>query len=311
MNSAMSLDAAVKSQIETLIQGHRVTVFMKGNKSFPQCGFSATVVGILKELGAEFHAVNVLADPALREGIKVFSDWPTIPQVYVDGQFIGGCDIVREMHASGELATALGLQAEPVKAPSIRISDAAAKAFRDAEEPGEDKLRLEIDPSFQIDLYFGPRKKGDLEISENGVTVLVDPASAKRADGISIDYVDGPDGAGFKIDNPNAPPSVKVIGARDLQTMLASASKPRLYDVRTEREREIASIPGGVALENEGRAELEMLDKATPIVFYCHHGVRSQAAAEHYLKQGFTRVYNLRGGIDAWASELDPKMPRY
>src|SRR5689334_15363031 len=141
----MSLDEAVKNQIEKLIKDHRVMLFMKGNKSFPQCGFSATVVGILKEAGVDFHTVNVLADPGLRDGIKTFSDWPTIPQLYVDGQFVGGCDIVREMHASGELASVLGVKVEPAKAPKVTIAPAAAKAFKDAAEPGEDVLRLEID----------------------------------------------------------------------------------------------------------------------------------------------------------------------
>ena len=98
------LDPATRAQIEDTIKAHKVVLFMKGNKMFPQCGFSAAVVGILKELGVTFEAKNVLTDPGLREGIKVYSDWPTIPQLYVDGQFLGGCDIVREMHERGELA---------------------------------------------------------------------------------------------------------------------------------------------------------------------------------------------------------------
>ena len=128
----MQLEEPVKNQIEKLIKDHRVMLFMKGNKSFPQGGFSATVVGILKELGAEFHTANVLADPSLRDGIKLFSDWPTIPQLYVNGEFVGGCDIVREMHASGELASLLGVKVEPPKVPTITLSDAAVKAFKDA-----------------------------------------------------------------------------------------------------------------------------------------------------------------------------------
>lgn len=201
----MQLETPVKDQIEGLIRQHRVVLFMKGTKHFPQCGFSAAVVNILKELGVEFQTANVLADPALREGIKVYSDWPTIPQLYVDGQFVGGCDIVREMHASGELATQLGVKVEAPKPPAITITEAAAKAFRDAEEPGEDRLRIEIDGQFHVDLFFGPPKAGDLEVSSSGVTVLVDPATARRADGLRIDFVDGPGGGGFKVDNPNAP----------------------------------------------------------------------------------------------------------
>ncbi|TPV96617.1 MAG: Grx4 family monothiol glutaredoxin [Myxococcales bacterium FL481] len=97
----------VSEQISQLIAEHRVVLFMKGNRTFPQCGFSATVVDVLKRHGADYHAVNVLADQGLREGIKVFSSWPTIPQLYIDGEFVGGCDIVRELDESGELAQKL------------------------------------------------------------------------------------------------------------------------------------------------------------------------------------------------------------
>lgn len=89
--------------IKDTISQNRVVLFMKGTKNFPQCGFSARAVEILKKCGADFKDVNVLADPAIRQGIKDFSNWPTIPQVYVDGKFIGGSDILMEMYQSGDL----------------------------------------------------------------------------------------------------------------------------------------------------------------------------------------------------------------
>lgn len=99
----MPLTPELRTQIQQTIESTPIVVFMKGTKNFPQCGFSAAVVHALKGLGAEFKDVNVLADAALREGIKEFSSWPTIPQVYIDGKFVGGSDIVREMLAAGEL----------------------------------------------------------------------------------------------------------------------------------------------------------------------------------------------------------------
>ena len=96
-----------QARIRQMIEAHPVVLFMKGTKSFPQCGFSNTVVQVLKREGVEFEAVNVLADPDIRQGIKDFSSWPTIPQLYIQGKFIGGCDIVSEMHQSGELAKEL------------------------------------------------------------------------------------------------------------------------------------------------------------------------------------------------------------
>jgi monothiol glutaredoxin len=196
--------------------------------------------------------------------------------------------------------------------PTITVSDAAAAAFKDAMEPGEDRLRLEIDASFRVDLFFAPTKAGDVEAkTANGLSIYLDQASAKRADGVSIDYVDGPDGAGFKIENPNAPATVKQLSVKELDRMMKAGEKLSLFDVRTEKERATAKIDAAIHLDDAGKAKLEALDKDALIVFQCHHGGRSQSAAEHWLKQGFKRVYNLAGGIDAWSREVDPKIPRY
>ena len=94
---------AVFERIQRDISGNQVVVYMKGSPIFPQCGFSAAVVQILTDLGVKFKGFDVLPDPSLRDGVKRFSDWPTIPQLYVKGEFVGGCDIVREMHQNGEL----------------------------------------------------------------------------------------------------------------------------------------------------------------------------------------------------------------
>ena len=92
-------------KIKQQISDNDVVLYMKGTTDFPQCGFSAMVVGILQASGIEFQDFNVLEDPELRQGIKEYTDWPTIPQLYIKGEFVGGCDIVREMHENGELAS--------------------------------------------------------------------------------------------------------------------------------------------------------------------------------------------------------------
>ena len=92
-----------QARIEEIVRANPVVLFMKGTRQFPQCGFSAAVVGALQDLGTEFEDIDVLADDGLRDGIKAYSDWPTIPQLYVNGAFVGGCDIVREMYEAGEL----------------------------------------------------------------------------------------------------------------------------------------------------------------------------------------------------------------
>lgn len=98
---------AILERIHTDIKDNDVILYMKGTAEMPQCGFSATVVQILNKLSIPFKAVNVLSDPDIRQGIKEFSNWPTIPQLYIKGEFIGGCDIVREMYHSNELHTLL------------------------------------------------------------------------------------------------------------------------------------------------------------------------------------------------------------
>jgi monothiol glutaredoxin len=108
--SAM-LEDNTRKFIDTLVQKNKVMLFMKGNPTFPQCGFSAAVVEVLKKHGATFHHFNVLQDAAVRDGIKEYAEWPTIPQLYVNGEFVGGCDIVREMDANGELAQLLSREA--------------------------------------------------------------------------------------------------------------------------------------------------------------------------------------------------------
>ena len=98
-----NLDENVKQRIQTEIDSNNVVLFMKGTPVFPQCGFSSMVSQVLNHMSVEFKGIDVLTETSLRDGIKIFSDWPTVPQLYVKGEFVGGCDIIREMYESGEL----------------------------------------------------------------------------------------------------------------------------------------------------------------------------------------------------------------
>jgi monothiol glutaredoxin len=110
------MDITVQDRIQQEITDTPVVLFMKGSPVFPQCGFSAAVVQILSQLGIKFKGVDVLSDPQIRQGIKEFSNWPTIPQLYVKGEFVGGCDIVREMYETGELQQVLEEKGIPHRA---------------------------------------------------------------------------------------------------------------------------------------------------------------------------------------------------
>ena len=142
------------------------------------------------------------------------------------------------------------------------------------------------------------------------VVLHVERGSANRAEGLTIDYVSVPSGMGFKITNPNEPPRVKPIGPKGLQAML-QAGQVELFDVRPDDERARARIAQAKRLDAEGQKYLFGLKRDAPIAIHCHHGVRSRSAAEQLVREGFTNVYNLEGGIEAWSREVDPSVPRY
>ncbi|MBM4373631.1 MAG: Grx4 family monothiol glutaredoxin [Deltaproteobacteria bacterium] len=303
----------VRQQIDELIHHHKVVLFMKGTRSFPQCGFSARAIEIFKRCGVQVKDVNVLADPTMRQGIKDYSNWPTIPQAYIAGQFVGGSDILLEMYESGELQKLLGVEtpaAPPATAPRLTVTEAAARAFQAATPDAgpNDVLRLDVSPTFQVDLFFGPTVKDDFVVESAGLRVHVAPGAAARVDGVTIDFVEGPNGAGFRVDNPNEPPKVKTMTVRELKAKLDAGEALHLFDVRTDRERATASIAAARPLDDKALAGLA---KDAPIVLHCHHGMRSRSAAERLLQDGFRNVYNLTGGIDAWSAEVDPSVPRY
>ncbi len=306
----MALTDELRSRIQETLDANRVVLYMKGNKMFPRCGFSASVVGALDELGVAYETVDVLSDPEIRQGIKEFTEWPTIPQLYVDKEFVGGSDIIKQMVATGELHKMLGVAFEEVEAPTVHLSDAMVEAFKAASAEQEGSIRIEISTDFRYGVGFTPKSPGDLEVVSNGLTILFDRASAKRANGMTLDFAPGPDG-GIKVDNPNEPASVGNLSVQELKALLDDGANMTLFDVRTTDERETASIEGAVHYDEAGRAQLAELGKDALIVFHCHHGGRSMAAAQEALEQGYSQLYNVAGGIDAWSAHVDPSVPRY
>jgi monothiol glutaredoxin len=305
------MDDATRDRIKQTIESSEVVLFMKGDRSMPRCGFSARVIEILDSMVPDYRTIDVLGDAAVRDGIKEYSSWPTIPQLYVHGEFVGGCDIVTELFQTGELATKLGAESTPVEPPDISVTERAAEALRGALEDDADHVRLEVSPRFEHGLSLGPRQASDLEVDAGGLTLLVDRLSARRANGVRIDYVETPSGPAFKIDNPNEPARVQAMSAQALKQKLDERAPMQLVDVRTPEERELARVEGSRLLDQELADELLTKPRDTELVFICHTGVRSQQAAEYFLSQGFSKVSNVVGGIDAWSTEVDPDVPRY
>jgi monothiol glutaredoxin len=185
---------------------------------------------------------------------------------------------VQELHRTGELHEKLGVEkVEKAPAPSIAIEDAAAAMLRPvtAEQAPGHMLQLGIDARFRSVLGLGPRAEGAIEVSASGLAIGMDPLTARRAEGARIDLVDTAEGPTLSIDNPNAPNSVNPMGIRELKERLESLPKDAMF------------------------------------VFHSHRGDRGRKAAEHFAALGFTNVWNLQGGIDAWSQEIDPDVPRY
>ncbi len=308
----MSLDSIVRGRIETLLAQNSVVLFMKGVQGAPQCGFSAKASGILDSLGVEYASINVLADAEIREGIKVFGNWPTIPQLYVRGELIGGSDIISGLMESGELFPLLGVAAPDRTPPQIRITPAAASAIRGAMGDADGlALHLSIGPRYEAQFQLAPPAPGDVVSESEGIAVHFDLASAQRARGLEIDWVEDVRGAGLTIRNPNAPPAVKSLAVETLRDRLAAGSIT-VIDVRPIAARSIAPFSGNhEVLDEDSRSRLEALDKDTPIAFLCHHGNSSRQAAEHFRALGFRDVWNVEEGIDAWSQRIDPSVARY
>ncbi|MDR7100442.1 monothiol glutaredoxin [Lysobacter niabensis] len=309
----MSLDPMLRSRIETLLQANRIVLFMKGNPHAPQCGFSAKAVAALSALDVDYAHVDVLSDPEIREGIKQYGDWPTIPQLYVGGDLVGGSDIVEQMVNSGELHALLGLPAPDRTPPAITITPDAAAMLRDALGNAGDgyALQVEVDARFNAKLQLAPLDANAIAVEQEGIRAQFDMTSARRAQGLRIDWVDDERGRGLVIDNPNAPPKMKIMTVVEANARAAAGSLT-LVDVRPPEERALAAVnvPFSV-FDGDARSHLEGLPKDTPLAFLCHHGGRSAQAAEHFRGLGFRDVYNVEGGIEAWAQEADAHVPRY
>lgn len=217
----------VHQEIEDKIKSNKVVLFMKGTAQMPQCGYSAQAVNILKGIGYPFITVNVLLDQTMREEIKTFSDWPTLPQLYIDGQFYGGCDHMVRLYQSHELQKIL------------------AQSF--------------------------------------------------QALGLS-----------------HKPKQVVPMNPKEAEQFLKQNSQARLLDVRNQQEWDIAHVQKAELID-QSKADFYVtsLDKSTPLLFICHHGMRSLTAAQYFLSRGFDSVYNISGGIDAWSQEVDNQIPRY
>jgi len=307
----MELNEAVKSKIEDYVNGDKVVLFMKGTRQQPMCGFSAKTIAALDSVVPDYVTINVLDDPEVREGIKVYGNWPTIPQLYIDGELVGGCDIILNMLNSGELHQCLGQQAPDRTPPEITVTAGAAEKIQEAMAGHEGiALHFQVGANWDAQFNLAPPEGHEIEAESSGIKVLMDIATAQRARGAVIDWVSTMQGEGLAIDLPMAPAPVKQMTVQELAERL-EAGNITLIDIRGDDDRVRASIEGALVLDRETMQRLEDLPKDTGMAFLCHHGNASQGAAEYFRNQGFTDISNVAGGIHAWSMEIDPSVPTY
>ena len=298
------MTAETQQYIESLVKSSRCFLFMKGTPSHPQCGFSSNTISIIKDLmGEDFKTFNVLENQDVREGVKEYGNWPTIPQLYIDSELVGGNDIVTEMFNTGELQSLLNLP-QPDRTPAVlTITDKARESIMAGiTDIGSNVLKLTIDSQYTTRFSVEPAKGYEVVTDLGEIKVYMDVGTVKRANGIEIDWVDDLQGSGLVINNPNAPKPVKQIEKDELEKAVSENKITHIYDVRSEDQFQQQHIPGSQRLSKEVMADLEELNTDTPMVFVCSVGNSSQGACEFYRKKGFTNVYNLVGGINNWFS---------
>jgi monothiol glutaredoxin len=307
----MTLSDATREKIEQYLEQDKVVLFMKGSPQAPMCGFSAKTAGLLDSLLDSYTSVDVLQDQEVREGIKAYGNWPTIPQLYVDKELVGGCDIVTAMYNNGELHELLGMEVPDRTPPEITITDTAAEKIREAMQGHEGMgLHFQVDANWQSQFNLAPPQGHEIEVEANGITLYFDLASAKRANGAQIDWLTTMQGEGLSISLPSAPPPVYQMNVVELKQKL-DAGEVLVVDVRPTHEIAKAGLSQAKPMNADLMDELEAMPKDTPMAFLCHTGNRSNVAAEHFRKLGFNNVANIAGGIDAWAKEIDPSVPLY
>lgn len=290
-------------RIEQMLNENPVFLFMKGTPQTPMCGFSSNTVKILKDLiGEGFASFNVLEDPEIREGIKAYGQWPTIPQLYVNKELIGGNDIISEMFNTGELHELLNLTQPDRTAPTISISDEALNHIKEGlKDMGDHQLFLSVDEEFNTRFSLEKPKGYEIIADVGDLKVYMDIGTAKRSNGVEISWVDELQGSGLRIKNPNEPPAVQDLSVAELQDWFATdVENPKIYDVRSAEKFTEGSVTGAQRLDKQSISEIEALDKDTPLVFVCQVGQSSMSAAEFFRKKGYTKVFNLTGGYNAW-----------
>ena len=309
----MTPSPELAQRIAILARAHRLVLLMDGTSARPETAASARACHVLDGLGIDYAQVDALADPA-RAGRNIGKrEARGVPQLYLDGRPAGGADAIERMANTGELQAALGLPPPDRRPPRVQLTPQGAQALRDAlrSEPGDIVAELILSPRLAGSLHLVPRRPDAIVVEVDGVPLQFDIASARRAEGLSIDWADIERGDGLVLsrDGCRVEPVLPITPAE--ADARARAGTLTLVDVRDRHDRALAHLPIPFLTLDEDSHTIRNLPPEAPLATLCHRGDRSRHAAAHLYRLGHRETFYVEGGIDAWAETVDASIPRY
>jgi monothiol glutaredoxin len=313
-----------KESIQEVVTKDKIVVFAKGTKEVPRCGFSGRAIQIFQSFNKPFEVVDILSDPTIRPALVQFSQWPTTPQIYLDGEFIGGSDIITEMQKSGELEkkvlNSFGEEYKEVQEDErVSITDEAASKVKDFMEDDFEFLRLAVtikgdDRAYSLELDSHTSAATDLKWKVKGLTVIIAKSMSDLFEKMDVSWVNKNGNEGFAIKEAGTPPALPVpidIAKADMAQLMRSeleAGKLWIVDVREADEWKSGHGEEAVHLPLS-RLEKEWKDSGfdpkDTLIFYCAAGKRSLSAANHFRhKLGFPNTRSLVGGIGNYPANI-------
>ncbi|MDF1663027.1 MAG: Grx4 family monothiol glutaredoxin [Planctomycetota bacterium] len=313
-----------KEAVKDVVTEDKIVVFAKGTKEVPRCGFSARAIQVVQSAGKPFKVVDILSDPSIRPALVAFSSWPTTPQVYLDGEFLGGSDIILELHESGELqkkiANSYGEEYKEVQDNQrVEVTDEAVKMVKEFMETDADFLRLSVQVkegarAYSLELDSHTSAATDLKWKVKGLTVIVAKTMSELFEKLEVSWVNKDGNEGFAVKEIGNPPALPVpidIDKADLARLMRSEIKEgKLWIVDVREDDEWKSGHGEEAVHLP-LSRLEKVwkdagfDPKDTLVFYCAAGKRSLSAANHFRhKLGYPNTRSLVGGIGNYPSNI-------
>ncbi len=257
------------------------------------------LIGLLTRHDAQPTIIDAREYPELSPLLAEPESHRHFPLLCLRGAIVGGLEAVRALEGRGELSQLLRVQ-PPAKPPQLAISRTAMEQLRSALVQASQAIRLTISAELHHELGVDEFRPGDIELRVGELSIVLDGPSAGRAEGVAIDWVESPEGGGFRVDNPNEPHGLRAVTPQWLVQSLEAEMGLYIIDARTEEEFEAGHLASAHPLDTATLDAIAALPRVTPLLFYCRSGTRSRRAAERHRELGFERVYWLEGGLEQW-----------